>query len=396
MMYPKWITFIAMIILFSSCAIPHQPLVSTPVQPTKNQEIAPLKQVISKVTPIPSVHSIQEPEVTRVTIGAVGDILLHNRVYEDALKPDGTYDFNKMFLKVKEFMHHPEIVVANQESITGGKELGLASYPHFNSPHEIGDALKSAGVNLITMANNHALDMKEPGILSAIAYWDKIGMAYTGAFKSQEDRDRIRTITKNKITFAFLAYTYGTNGIEVPNGKSYLVNLSQEDLMKKDIELAKSKGDVVVVSMHWGIEYQTVPNVEQTRVAKLLAEWGADIIIGTHPHVLQPFAWIETAGGHRTFVMYSLGNFLSAQSELIQLIGGIGEITVVKTNRGDQSSIKLINPTFIATYNYSKRYHAYEIIPMKNMEAKYLEKAARQLENIQIHMRKYIPELMYP
>jgi poly-gamma-glutamate synthesis protein (capsule biosynthesis protein) len=396
MKYSKWITWTAFLILFSGCTLQSQLLVSPAQQPNQKQVLDPFKQEESMVTPLPSVPGSHEPVTTRVTLGAVGDILLHNRVYEDAVKPDGTYDFNKMFLQVKDLMHHSEIVVANQESITGGKQLGLASYPKFNSPHEIGDALKNAGVNLITMANNHTMDKKEAGILSAIAYWDKIGMAYTGAFKSQEDRNRIRTMTKNDITFAFLAYTYGTNGITVPEDKPYLVNLFQEELMKKDIELAKTKGDVVVVSMHWGIEYQILPNAEQMRLAHLLAEWGADIVIGSHPHVLQPFAWIESADGHRTFVMYSLGNFLSAQSEPIHLIGGIGEITVVKTKKGDQSSIELINPAFIPTYNYSKRYHEYQIFPMNNMDDKYLNKAAQHLEKIKIHMRKYIPELLYP
>jgi poly-gamma-glutamate capsule biosynthesis protein CapA/YwtB (metallophosphatase superfamily) len=391
----KWIIGLVFLIWISGCSLESKLLIPPPTQPNQIAEIVQ-KQEEAQITPLPSVPFVQEPVVTRVTLAAVGDILLHNRVYEDAVKPDGTYDFNKMFLHVKELMRQSEIVVANQESITAGKALGLASYPVFNSPYEIGDALKNSGVNLITMANNHTMDKKEAGILSAIAYWDKIGMTYTGAFKSQADRDRIRTITKNDITFAFLAYTYGTNGISVPAGKPYLVNLSREEVMKRDIESAKSKGDVVVVSMHWGIEYQTLPNAEQKRLANLLSAWGADIVIGTHPHVLQPFEWIKSAGGHRTLVMYSLGNFLSAQSEVIQLIGGIGEITVVKTKKGDQSSIELINPAFIPTYNYSKRYHDYQIFPMKHLQDKYLNKAAQQLDKIKIHMRKYIPELLYP
>lgn len=336
------------------------------------------------------------PIVTQVTLGAIGDILLHNRVYEDAKKADGTYSFNKMFTQVKNIMQKPDILVANQESMTGGTELGLSSYPLFNSPHEIGDALKDAGVNFITMANNHAMDKKEKGILSAIAYWDKIGMAHTGAYKSQADRDQIRTMTQNDITFAFLAYTYGTNGIPVPKDKPYLVNIIQEDLMKKDIERAKKLGDVVVVSMHWGIEYQTLPNAEQQRLAHLLADWGVDIVIGTHPHVLQPFAWIQREDGHKTFVMYSLGNFLSAQSELLQWIGGMGEITVVKTQDGAKSSMELIRPAFTPSFMYSKNYHDYQIIPMAQVDDQHLAKAKQELDKIKVHMRKFIPDLLYP
>jgi poly-gamma-glutamate synthesis protein (capsule biosynthesis protein) len=345
-------------------------------------------------SPLPTASP--EPIITQVTLGAVGDILVHNRIYEDAKMPNGGYSFNKMFTQVKDMLQKPEIVIANQESMTGGTELGLSSYPIFNSPHEIGDAVLDAGVNFITMANNHTMDKKEKGILSAIAYWDKIGMPHTGAFKSQEDRDLIRTVTKNEITFAFLAYTYGTNGIPVPEDKPYLVNVIQEDLMRQDIKRAKGLGDVVVVSMHWGIEYQTMPNAEQLRLAKLLAEMGADIIVGSHPHVLQPFAWIQRMDGHKTFVMYSLGNFLSAQDELLQLIGGMGEVTVIKTKNGDNSSIELIHPAFIPTYMYYKKYNDFQIIPMAQLDDQHLVKAKQELEKIKIHLRKFIPDLMYP
>jgi poly-gamma-glutamate capsule biosynthesis protein CapA/YwtB (metallophosphatase superfamily) len=300
-----------------------------------------------------------------------------------------------MFTLVKDILQKPDILVANQESLTGGTELGLSSYPIFNSPHEIGDALKDAGVDFITMANNHAMDKKEKGILSALAYWDKIGMPHAGAYKSQADRDTIRTMTHNDITFAFLAYTYGTNGIPVPEDKPYLVNLIQEDLMKKDIEHAKKLGDVVVVALHWGIENQTVPNAEQLRIATLMADFGVDIVIGTQTHVLQPIAWIKRADGHKTFVMYSLGNFISAQSDLLQWIGGMGEITVVKTQDGAKSSIDLIQPAFTTTFTYSKNYHGYQIIPMSNLDEQHLPNAKQQLDKMKLQMRKFIPDLLY-
>jgi poly-gamma-glutamate capsule biosynthesis protein CapA/YwtB (metallophosphatase superfamily) len=385
------LSLMAILVWGSGCTQQNKFLIIPSVQPAdKSKEL----NLAPSIAPLPSASP--EPIVTQATLGAIGDILVHNRVYEDAKKPDGSYDFNKMFTLVKDILHKPDIVVANQESMTGGTELGLSSYPMFNSPHEIGDALKEAGVDFITMANNHTMDKKEKGILSAIAYWDKIGMPHTGAFKSQADRDTIRTITQNEITFAFLAYTYGTNGIPVPSDKPYLVNLNQEDLMKKDIEQAKKLGDVVVVSMHWGIEYQTVPNAEQLRLANLLAEYGADIVIGTHPHVLQPFAWIQRADGHKTFVMYSLGNFLSAQSELLQWIGGIGEITVVKTKDGEKSSIELVQPAFTTTFMYSKKYHDYQIIPMAQLDDQHLANAKQQLEKTKVHMRKFIPDMLYP
>jgi poly-gamma-glutamate capsule biosynthesis protein CapA/YwtB (metallophosphatase superfamily) len=385
------LSLIAILAWGSGCTEQNKLTILPSIHPTDNSQ--PL-DVEPSAIPLPT--ATPQPIVTQVTLGAIGDILIHNRVYEDAKKPDGSYSFNKMFTLVKDILQKPDIVVANQESMTGGTELGLSSYPMFNSPHEIGDALKDAGVDFITMANNHTMDKKEKGILSALAYWDKIGMPHTGAYKSQADRDTIRTMTKNEITFAFLAYTYGTNGIPVPAEKPYLVNLIQEDLMKKDIERAKKLGDVVVVSLHWGIENQTLPNAEQLRIAKLLADWGVDIIIGTHPHVLQPFAWIKNASGHKTFVMYSLGNFISAQSDLLQWIGGMGAITIVKTQIGEKSSIDLIQPAFTTTFTYSKKYHGYQIIPMAQLDNQHLANAQQQLDKIKLHMRKYIPDLLYP
>jgi poly-gamma-glutamate capsule biosynthesis protein CapA/YwtB (metallophosphatase superfamily) len=385
------LSLMAILLWGSGCTEQNNPSIIPSIPSTDNSQA--INEEPSS-TPLPSTSP--EPIITQVTLGAIGDILLHNRVYEDAMKSDGSYSFNKMFTLVKDILHKPDIVVANQESMTGGTELGLSSYPIFNSPHEIGDALKEAGVDLVTMANNHTMDKKEKGILSAIAYWDKIGMPHTGAYKSQADRDTIRTMTKNDITLAFLAYTYGTNGIKVPADKPFLVNVIQEDLMKQDIERAKELGDVVVVAMHWGIEYQTVPNAEQLRLAKLLADWDVDIVIGTHPHVLQPFAWIQGADGHKTFVMYSLGNFLSAQSELLQLIGGMGEITIVKTKDGDKSSIELIQPAFTTTYTYFKKYHDFQIIPMAQLDNEHLVNAKQQLEKTKAHMREFIPDMLYP
>ncbi|MEX2462321.1 MAG: CapA family protein [Paenibacillaceae bacterium] len=385
------LTWLSLLIWGSGCTEQNK-ISSTPhVEHADKSES--FNQTFSSI-PLPTASSV--PIVTQVTIGAIGDILLHNRVYEDAEKPDGTYSFHIMFKQVKDILLKPDILVANQESMTGGTELGLSSYPMFNSPHEIGDALQDAGVDFVTMANNHTMDKKEKGILSAIAYWDKIGMAHTGAYKSQADRDQIRTMTKNDITFAFLAYTYGTNGIPVPEDKSYLVNLIKEDLMKQDIGRAKKLGDIVVVSMHWGIENQTEPNAEQLRLAKLLADWGVDIVIGTHPHVLQPFAWIQRVDGHKTFVMYSLGNFLSAQSELLQWIGGMGAITVVKIQDGDRFSIELKSPAFTPTFNYSKKYHDYQVIPMVHLDDQHLTNAKQQLDKTKTHMKKFIPDLLYP
>lgn len=320
-------------------------------------------------------------------------MLIHNTVYQDAAKPDGTYDFKPMLTEVKPWLMQTDINVVNQETVIGGTELGLSSYPVFNSPHEVGDALLDAGISIVTTANNHSMDKKEKGIRSAADYWRKIGMPYTGAFVSQEDRDTVRTISKNGITFAFLAYTYGTNGIPVPEDKPYLVNLLDEDLMKRDIEKARKMADVVVVSLHWGVENEIMPNAAQTALARKLADWGADIIIGTHPHVLQPFGWLEREGGKRTFVMYSLGNFLSAQDESRQLIGGIGQIRIVKTATAAQTSIELKEPAFIPTYDKYENFSRFQVVPLAQLQQSDQERVRPLWERIKASMLNELPEL---
>jgi poly-gamma-glutamate synthesis protein (capsule biosynthesis protein) len=327
-------------------------------------------------------------------LAAIGDVLIHNTVYQDAADPQtGGYNFKPMLAPVREFLLKPDVLVANQESITGGKELGLSSYPMFNSPHEVGDALLDAGVDLVTMANNHTLDKGEKGVLSATAYWDKLGIPYTGAFRSEEDRQTLRALTSQGISFSFLSYTYGTNGIAVPQDKPYLVNLIDPERIRQEVEAAKKAADVSVVAMHWGAENQLAANADQKALAAKLAEWGVDIIIGTHPHVLQTFEWIGRPDGSRTLVMYSLGNFLSAQSKLPQLLGGIGQVEVVKTVDNGKTTIALQSPEFIPTYNKYKNWRTYRVIPLQKLEQEDWKTIGATWESAKQKLQAVMPEL---
>ncbi|MDF2934870.1 MAG: CapA family protein [Paenibacillaceae bacterium] len=333
------------------------------------------------------------PVTHKATLAAIGDVLIHNSVYNDARTKDGGYDFKPMLKPVKELLTQPDLLVANQESITGGEELGLSSYPMFNSPFQVGDALLDAGVDMVTMANNHTLDKREKGVLSATSYWDKIGMPYTGAFRSAEDQSRLRTLEKNGISFAFLAYTYGTNGIPVPEGKPYLVNLLDPVRMEQEIRDSKAKADFTVVSVHWGTEYQEEANTSQRELAQKLADWGADVIIGTHPHVLQTIEWVTAADGRSSLVMYSLGNFLSAQEKTIQLVGGIGQVEAVKTVTGGQVELRLENPVFTPVYTSYVNWRNYSLIPMGELEGEAFAQPRAVWEKIKARMLRALPEL---
>lgn len=354
-----------------------------------NESSAPVQTITPTATPAPPV-----PVTSTITISAVGDILLHKAVYRDAAVGDG-YDFKPMFESVKPYLEKADITFANSESIMSGKEIGISDYPMFGSPVEIGEALKSVGVDVVSMANNHTLDKREKGVRAAINNWNQLGVAYTGAYESQEDRDRIRVIEENGVKVAFLSYTYGTNGIPVPEGKPYLVGLLDKELMSKEIRKAKEVADVVVASLHFGIEYQLQPNDEQKEWATFAANEGADIILGHHPHVLQPVEWITRPDGSKAFVIYSLGNFIAAQElqEPYRYIGGILNVEVEKVQLGDDVTIQVKNPSFLPTYIDHKKWSTYKIIPLSHVTEQKLPGVSKLRTSIEERMKQWVPEL---
>jgi poly-gamma-glutamate capsule biosynthesis protein CapA/YwtB (metallophosphatase superfamily) len=340
-------------------------------------------------------HSLREQSILgrsmteKLTIGAIGDILIHDTVYNDAF--NGTnYNFNPMFEKVKDVLQTPDILTANQESMLGGLDIGVSSYPTFNSPHEVADALVSTGVDIVSLANNHTLDKGERGILSATEYLNSIGLPHVGSFLNEQDRQNLRILTKNGIKLAFLSYTYGTNGIPVPDGKDFLVNLINRDIMKEEIHRAKEQADVVVMSIHWGNEYQLFPTDEQKDLANFLANEGVDIIFGSHPHVLQPMDWIETVDGRKTFVIYSLGNFISGQSLDYKDIGGMATVEITKHVSEKETTIELSNPVFFPTYVTNQKYKNYRIVPLESAGSYGLSNAAAKYEEINEHMVQWL------
>lgn len=281
----------------------------------------------------------------KLSLVMVGDGLIHGAVYSDA-KEGNSYNFYKMLEEMKPIISSYDLAFYNQESILGGTELGLSSYPRFNSPYEVGDAFLDAGFNLVSLANNHTLDRGEVAIRNSLNYW-KDKKAYTaGSYESEEDRNNIKIEEKNGIKYALLSYTCWTNGLNVPNGKSYLLNRYDDELVKKDIESVRDKVDLLMVAMHFGDEYSFTPSREQKRIATYLSSLGVDIIIGHHPHVVQPIDFINN-----TLVIYSLGNFISAQRGIEKLTGLMVSVDVLKDN--DDSKIKLENISAELTYTYS-------------------------------------------
>lgn len=343
--------------------------------------------------PVPPNQFIVKPVIHEAKLTAIGDVLIHDSLYVDAKQNSTEYNFKPMFKQVKKYIEESDISIANQETIIGGTELGLSGYPAFNSPIEVGYALKELGVDIVTTANNHSLDRGEKGIIASIQNWKKIGIPYTGSFQSVEDQKRIRTLTKNDITFSFLSYTYGTNGIPIPKGKDYLVNLINKNQIQLDMNRASKISDVQVVSMHWGEEYQDLPNEQQKEWAQFLADLGVDIVIGHHPHVLQPPNWIKGKQGNDTYVFYSLGNFISGQMGTKKLIGGIMDIKVTKTVTPKQTKISIHSPGFVPIYTHYQHFRDYNVYPMNELNNHLLPNFQSHLNNTITHIKRDIPTI---
>ncbi len=328
-------------------------------------------------------------EVSKLSLVMVGDALLHSSVYNDAYK-NGVYDFTSQLEYIKPIVSKYDLAFYNQETILGGTEIGLSDYPTFNSPQEFGDAMIDAGFNIVNLATNHTLDRGEQAVINSANYWKTKDVLTAGSYASFEEASKINIKEKNGIKYALLSYTYGTNGISVPSGKEYLVNLYSDEQAKRDIEAVRDDVDLLLVSMHWGTEYRTEPTDEQKRQAEYLASLGADIIIGTHPHVIEPITYIDD-----TLVIYSLGNFISAQStnnDYNTMVELMTMVDVVKTTKDGKSEIKLENLNNELLYNYYKkgsRWYDFKVIPFSQMNESYNSDYKRLYEKYSNVVRMY-------
>lgn len=282
---------------------------------------------------------------SKVTILAVGDNLIHMEVVKSGLNSDGTYEFDHLYENLKEKISSADIAVINQETILGGNDIPYSGYPNFNSPTEIGDGIIKAGFDVVLHATNHTLDMGYQGLLNTFAYWEQYpDIKILGINQSEEDKKTIPVLEKNGIKLAMLNYTFSLNGHPIPEDKPYLVNMLDKDQIREDILLAEEIADFTIIFPHWGTEYVYEPISMQKELTELFYELGADLVIGTHPHVLEPVEWIETKKGHKMLVYYSLGNFMSYQKEAPRMLGGIAEITIIKGLNGAYISDASISP----------------------------------------------------
>ncbi len=253
-----------------------------------------------------------------VTILAVGDVMMHDgQIWAGYDEKTDTFDYSEFFHVVKGEISAADIAMADLETTLGGKEQKYTGYPMFNSPDEIADTLKAAGFDVIITSNNHSLDRGVKGALRTIKVLKERELDPIGTYESEEDREQILIKEANGIKVAFLSYTYGTNGIPIPADKQYLVNLIDENVILEDLAKARQQADAVVVYLHYGEEYQRTPSKAQRKLAHLVLKNGANFIIASHPHVIQPGEWmeVEEPDGEiiKKYTAYSMGNFISAQ-----------------------------------------------------------------------------------
>jgi poly-gamma-glutamate synthesis protein (capsule biosynthesis protein) len=330
-------------------------------------------------------ESPKPPRIELLTISAVGDVMMHDGQLIAGLNPkSGEYDFRPFFAEVKEIVSVADIAVANLETTLAGKDRRFTGYPMFNSPDEYAEALKDAGFDVITTANNHSLDRFASGAVRTLDVLDRYGLVPTGTARDQEERDRIPTVEKKDIRVAFLAYTYGTNGIPIPPGKEYLVNLIDPKTIEADVRRARETGaDVVVTSLHFGNEYQRQPSPEQRQLAEQVAAMGVDIILGSHTHVLQPAETLITGSGDRErehLVIYSMGNFISAQKPPYRDSGVIWTVTLEKNFETGRTRIAKAEfvPTWVHRYSVGKR-PQYRVLPVQAAIRAFEDKTDRLL-----------------
>lgn len=313
--------------------------------------------------------------VDTIWISVVGDLMCHSPQIRDAMLGKNEYNFNHMFEFVKTHIESSDLAIGNLETVLGGTEKKFSGYPLFNSPDEFASALKNAGFDLLITSNNHCLDRGFYGLERTLNILDSLGLYHTGTFRTYEESEKIQLIEIRGIKLAIFAYTYGTNGINPPKNKNYCVAYIDTNKIKLDIQSAKTlKPDKIIVYLHWGNEYQRFPNNYQQKITNFLFENGVDIILGSHPHVIQPakLRKVNHNGEEKNvFVIYSLGNFISNQRKKYTDSGVILKVSLIKNYTLNHTYIDTVItiPTYVSKIN-----GRFRVIPIEETLRKIEEK----------------------
>ena len=372
----KWLIFVVVVLVSAAiigvCSIL---LINRPIQEKIQDNATNADNIDSALTDDEAVV-----KTSTVHFAAMGDMLAHDTIIANA-KTDSGYNFQKFFANIRPSYQSADVVFCNQEGLSSGEQWGISGYPSFNAPTQFSaDLQNGAGCNLINLANNHMGDKGTDAIDATLDVWGKLNpLGVSGANRSVEDQKKISYFTKNGIKFSFLAFADFNNNANTP---SYAINIYHDKaLVESLVSEARANSDVVIVSMHWGVEDSTSVSDDQLSAADMLNKLGVDVVIGTGPHVLQMMQTVyRTADNFKTVVWYSLGNMLSSQLSVNELVGGIANFDIKKD---ENDLITIDNYTFIPTYMHyewtATEAANYDLLARKNAMIYLLDNAVEPL-----------------
>lgn len=278
-----------------------------------------------------------------ITIRMVGDDLIHKPIFQSARQEDGSYNFDYIFSYIKDDIQEADIAIINQETILIHDPSQVSSFPNFGTPEAIGHSIAAAGFDVVAHANNHTMDKGYAAIANTVNFWRSQypEIQYLGIHDSPQDSE-IRYLTRNGIKVGFVNYTFGLNGIRLPRGREYSVDLLTEGGIGNVMAEARANSDLLVAVLHVGEEYKFQPTAYERQQVERFIDMGADIVLCAHPHVLEPYGMVTTRNGRTGLVYYSLGNFVSAQYQLSRVLGGMADITVRKNGEGEEASVEIV------------------------------------------------------
>lgn len=339
----------------------------------------------------------EEKGSSSFTFAGVGDNLIHQAIFSQYEMGVTDYDFKEDYALMKPYIEAADLSFINQETICAGEEFGLSHYPQFNGPTQILDAVADTGFDWLAASSNHSLDKGSDALLAELNYLHENypDISVTGAYRNEEESNQHIVREVNGIKVGLLGYTYGLNGIPLPEDMPWLVELIDEDQIQKDMEEISKISDVQIVSMHWGTEYHTEIEAEQQALAQKMNEWGVEVIIGTHPHVIKP-AEIIQGEKQDTLCYYSLGNFLSAQDTNEGMVGGMASFTLQYDFDTQETSFKDVKFTPTVMY-YDPAFTTFKVMTIHDYNDDYIPShyvASLGYDMSKAWIQNYVKEIM--
>ncbi|WP_279138866.1 CapA family protein [Faecalicoccus pleomorphus] len=339
----------------------------------------------------------EEKGSSSFTFAGVGDNLIHQAIFSQYEMGVTDYDFKEDYALMKPYIEAADLSFINQETICAGEEFGLSHYPQFNGPTQILDAVANTGFDWLAASSNHSLDKGSDALLAELNYLHENypDISVTGAYRSEEESNQYIVREVNGIKVGLLGYTYGLNGIPLPEDMPWLVELINEDQIQKDMEALSKISDVQIVSMHWGTEYHTEIEADQQALAQKMNEWGVEVIVGTHPHVIKP-AEIIQGEKQDTLCYYSLGNFLSAQDTNEGMVGGMASFTLQYDFDTQETSFKDVKFTPTVMY-YDPAFTTFKVMTIHDYNDDYIPThyvASLGYDMSKTWIQNYVKEIM--